>query len=413
MRLMTHVRRSSDGGFEVRLVVPADCRDKIGKTNLTRRLGRVSKSDANRLAAPVIGRFRALIDAARSGGPVELDCQSNGVAGFCPKLDEREQGATIQPSIKPPRSKAKLMDLYEGYARERQPSAATLKRWRPVVVGLIDHLGHDDASRITPDDIIDWKEALSGQGIAGRTIREVYLAAVKVVFAWSVENRKMSLNPAKDVTVRVPKAVRMRERGFSTVEARTILKASLGREFGRITDDHARGRRWIPWICAYSGARVGEVAQLRGCDFSKVDGVWALRITPEAGSTKSGAARWVPIHEHLIEQGLLGMVRTVGPGPLFYNPMRARGGSDGNPHSKKVGERLAKWVRELGVNDPHVQPNHAWRHLYKTIARRAGMEPEARDVIQGHAPRSVGEAYGDWPVDVLAKAMAMFPRFDI
>ncbi|WP_313809308.1 hypothetical protein [Sphingobium sp.] len=305
------------------------------------------------------------------------------------------------------------MDLYDGYTRERQPSAATLKRWRPVVAGLIAHLGHDDANRITTDDIIGWKEALAGQGVAGRTIREVYLAAAKVVFAWSVENRKISMNPAKDVTVRVPKAIRVRERGFSTVEARTILKASLGRDFGRITDDHARGRRWIPWICAYSGARVGEIAQLRGCDFSMVDGVWALRITPEAGSTKSGSARWVPIHEHLIEQGLLDVVRKAGAGPLFYNPIRARGGSDGNPHSKKVGERLAKWVRELGVNDPHVQPNHAWRHLYKTIARRAGMEPEARDVIQGHAPRSVGEAYGDWPVDVLAKAMAMFPRFEI
>ena len=333
MRLMTHVRRSSDGGFEVRLVVPADCREKIGKANLTRRLGRVSKSDANRLAAPVIGQFRALIDAARSGTPVELDCQPKGAPGFHALSDGGGRGGEMPASTKAPQPRPKLMDLYEGYARERQPSAATLNRWRPVVLGLIDHLGHDDANRIMPDDIIHWKEALAGQGIAGRTIREVYLAAVKVVFAWSVENRKISLNPAKDVTVRVPKKIRVRARGFSTVEARTILKASLGREFGRITDDHARGRRWIPWICAYSGARVGEVAQLRGCDFSKVEGVWTLRITPEAGSTKSGAARWVPIHEHLIEQGLLEMVGKVGNGPLFYNPMRARGGSDGKTSS--------------------------------------------------------------------------------
>jgi len=60
------------------------------------------------------------------------------------------------------------MDLYDGYTRERQPSAATLKRWRPVVAGLIAHLGHDDANRITTDDIIGWKDALAGQGVAGR-----------------------------------------------------------------------------------------------------------------------------------------------------------------------------------------------------------------------------------------------------
>ncbi|AMK16874.1 MULTISPECIES: hypothetical protein [Sphingobium] len=100
--------------FEVRLVVPADRREKIGKSDLTRRLGRISKSDANRLAAPVIGRFRGLIDAARSGLPVGLDCQSNAASGFHRMSDGGEQGAAMRASIKPPRPKAMFMDLYEG-----------------------------------------------------------------------------------------------------------------------------------------------------------------------------------------------------------------------------------------------------------------------------------------------------------
>ncbi|HUD90817.1 hypothetical protein [Sphingobium sp.] len=348
-----------------------------------------------------------MIEAVRSGDPVP-DYQL-ALSTLVPT--SRGVEAVTHRVVGQSRPSVKLMDLYDGYARERQPSPATMKRWRPVIASLISHLGHDDANLITADDIIGWKEALARDGIAGRTIREVYLAAIKVVLGWSVENRKIAVNPATDVTVRVPKTVRLRERGFSVIEARTILKASLERGFSRISEEHARARRWIPWICAYSGARVGEIGQLRGCDFSKVDGVWALRITPEAGSTKSGTARWVPIHDHLLEQGILEMVTRVGIGPLFFDPSRARGGSDGNPHAKKVGERLAKWVRELGVNDPHVQPNHSWRHLFKTIARRAGIDPAARDAIQGHAPRTVGEEYGDWPVDVLAKAISAFPRF--
>ena len=266
MRLMTHVRRSSDGGFEVRIVVPADCRLRVGQANLTCRLGRVSKSDANRLAAPVIGKFRAAIEAARSGDRV-LDCQL-AVSSLAP--EGRTVEAVAPKFVGQSRPMAKLMDLYDGYARERQPSPATMKRWRPVILSLIGHLGHDDANLIAADDIIGWKEALARDGIAGRTIREVYLAAIKVVLAWSVENRKIDVNPAKDVKVRVPKAVRVRERGFSAIEVRTILKASLARDFGRISEEHARARRWIPWICAYSGARVGEISQLRGCDFSKV-----------------------------------------------------------------------------------------------------------------------------------------------
>jgi integrase len=74
---------------------------------------------------------------------------------------------------------------------------------------------------------------------------------------------------------------------------------------------------------------------------------------------------------------------------------------------------LAAWVRDLGVDDPNVQPNHGWRHLFKTLARRVGLAPEIRDAIQGHAPRSVAEAYGDWPIETLAQAIERFPRFDL
>ncbi|MBZ9649418.1 site-specific integrase [Sphingobium sp. 3R8] len=395
MRLMTHVRRSSDGGFEVRIVVPVGLRSTIGKTNLTRRLGRLSKSDANRLAAPVIQQFHDLIERAKVG---PLDDPSPVPVAV----------ATLpQPSRPYPRqaSSPKLMAIFDGYLRERQPSPATIKRWRPVITHLVDHLGHDEPRSISADDIIGWKEALARQGASGRTIREVYLAAAKVVFAWGVENRKLDANPAAGVSVRVPKRHRPRGPSFTSAEARTILSASLSRDQGKISREHALARRWIPWMCAYSGARVGEIAQMRGRDIIEVEGIWAMRITPEAGSTKSGQARIVPLHPHLVEQGLLRVAEQAGDGPIFYDPARGRGGSAGNAHYRKVGERLAAWVRDLGINDPHVQPNHGWRHLYKTLARRAGMEPEVRDAIQGHAPRSIGETYGEWPIDVLARAV--------
>lgn len=71
------------------------------------------------------------------------------------------------------------------------------------MVSLIGHLGHDDASCVTGEGIIEWKEALDRQGVGGRTIREVYLAAAKVVFGWAVENRKLVANPAIGVTLTI------------------------------------------------------------------------------------------------------------------------------------------------------------------------------------------------------------------
>lgn len=315
--------------------------------------------------------------------------------------------------VRSPPPSLSLLDLFEGYARERQPSPATIKRWRPVIIHLAEHLGHKEPCRTTTDDILGWKGALARQGVSGRTIKEVYLGAAKVVFGWAVQNRQVEANPASGVTVRVPKRHRLRGPSFTSTEARTILLASLTRDHGRLSREHALARRWIPWLSAYSGARVGEIAQMRGCDIIQIDGIWAMRITPEAGSTKSGQARLVPLHAHLIEQGLLKIAQDAGFRPMFYNPKRGRGGSSANPHHKKVGERLARWVRDLGVDDPHVQPTHGWRHLFKTLARRAGIDPELRDALQGHAPRSVAEGYGEWPIDVLARAINQLPRFEV
>ena len=71
-------------------------------------------------------------------------------------------------------------------------------------------------------------------------------------------------------------------------------------------------------------------------------GYHVIRITPEAGSVKTGEARLVPLHPHLIEQGFLATVAKVGNGALFYDPLRARTRNAVNPQYKKAGEHIAK-----------------------------------------------------------------------
>ena len=76
----------------------------------------------------------------------------------------------------------------------------------------------------------------------------------------------------------------------------------------------------MPWLCAYSGARAGEITQLRVQDIERQDGFVAMKIKPEAGAVKGSMPRVVPIHEHVIEQGFLDYVSARGSGPLFYDP---------------------------------------------------------------------------------------------
>jgi hypothetical protein len=85
-----------------------------------------------------------------------------------------------------------------------------------------------------------------------------------------------------------------------------------------------------------------------------------------------------------------------------------------NRHVKKVGERLAKWVREtVGITDHGIKPNHAWRHLFSTLAEEAGISERTYNAIQGHAPANVARKYGSTTVKTKVEAMALFPRFDL
>lgn len=310
-----------------------------------------------------------------------------------------------------------ILQLFDAYVAEAELKPATQKAWRQCLSNLIAHLKHDDASRVTAENLIDWKEALAKEGgdspVRGaRTIRDKYLASAKALFRWAAANRKIEQNPTLGIGIRVKNRPQLRERGLSDKEAAIILSAALAYDDQAGLSLQAFARRWVPWLCAYTGARVGEITQLRAEDVLSRDGIAFIRITPEAGAQKENRAREVPLHSHLIRQGFVEAVRGK-TGPLFFDPKNYRGGNLGNPQSRKVSERLARWVRRIGVDDPLVQPNHGWRHRFKTQARLVGMDPEARDTIQDHSRGTEGSKYGDTPLPALLRAIESHPVYAV
>ncbi|GJE27509.1 site-specific integrase [Methylobacterium organophilum] len=330
------------------------------------------------------------------------DFSPDPMAGRFPKAPAEKPAAVVLP----------LDEWFAKYADESKLAASTRKRWRPALETLAASVGHDDLARVTPDDISDWVDALRSEGRGNKTIRDVYVASAKALFGWLKGKRKVASNPCADVRVKVVEGAVLRDRDFTEAEATTILAAALGPHGGRLSREHAAARRWVPWLCAYSGARVGEITQLRREDIRHEKGVLVFRITPEAGTVKTKRFRNVPIHPHLVEMGFLDYVGTR-TGALFYDPARGRGGSVANPPSKKVGERLAAWVRKLGIDDVGVDPNHGWRHSFKTRGRTGGMRDSVLDAIQGHAPQTEGRKYGGFTVEAMAREMELFPRYDL
>lgn len=235
------------------------------------------------------------------------------------------------------------------------------------------------------------------------------------MFQWALEQKHISRNPFTGIKVTVPKRKQLRDtRAFLADEASIILTASAAISDTRRA--HEACKRWVPWLCAYTGARSGEITQLRVADVIERDGVRAIRITPEAGTVKSGKARVVPLHEHLLAQGFLKFVREHGRGPLFYNPAKSTDPptdptKQKKPRPAQARQRLSTWVRELGVSDRELSPNHAWKHSFKRIAERVGITPRMSDHITGNAQKSVGASYGEPTLDDMAAALKKFPRY--
>ncbi|MEQ1942390.1 DUF6538 domain-containing protein [Mesorhizobium sp. VNQ89] len=310
-----------------------------------------------------------------------------------------------------------ILDLFELWERDHLAdgkAARTPRDHRQKLDDLITFLGHDDAKRVSAKNVSDWTEHLRHErGLAAKTVADKYLSAVRAVFGSGVAKFRIDSNPAAPVSIRVPKRRVERPKGFTDEEADRILKASLGAldASGDTSQENRLAYRWLPWICAYTGSRAGEIAQLRKEDFVTEYGVSCIRITPEAGTVKTGQYRIVPLHPHLISAGLHKLVKGAADGPLFYKPS-GRVRKEGNSQASSVVGKVSKWVREVAkVTDKRVQPNHGWRHRFKTVARDVGMDIHYANVIQGHADGSASTEYGETTVKAMHREIRKLPRY--
>src|SRR5207302_10507631 len=128
----------------------------------------------------------------------------------------------------------------------------------------------------------------------------------------AVTNKVDSSNATEKAAVDIRDKQGERKQSFTNEEAKTILRAALS--------ENDPFKRWVPWIGAYTGARLSEICQLRREDVLQTDGIWCVKFLAEAGQLKNrNSERAVPLHPALVKSGLLEFVAASKPGPLFCN----------------------------------------------------------------------------------------------
>ena len=316
-----------------------------------------------------------------------------------------------------PKSGDTPMDLFRGWVAEAKPANQTVNRWRCVLEHLQQHFAERSAGSITAEEAQAWADGLLADGTRSHdTVIDVWRSAARRVFGWGQKKKKIDSNPFAQVEITRPKKKRTRPQHFRDDEVALILRSARAIQPKSPID---AAKRWVCWLCAYTGARPGEITQLRGIDVKMIESHWSIEITPEAGTVKNKEARTVPLHEHLIAEGFLAFVKSSGHGPLFYTPANAGKATRDDPTNpvrsrpEITRTRIGEWARKIGATDKGVRPSHAWRHTFKVRADRADISEKTSDFITGHKAATVGRRYGAPTVADMAQALKKFPRYDI
>jgi integrase len=314
-----------------------------------------------------------------------------------------------------------IWDLFEAYVASRKLVGSQRdngNRQRPVIKSLIKFIGHKDARCLSKRDIIAWRDFLLTTK-KPKTVSDIYLSAIRSMLNWAVQDEKLPTNAAADVKQSKPKTTHARELGYTDAEALAVLIASrsyapAAGSNGKVRERAATiaAKRWIPILCAFTGARVSEMTQLRKEDVRQEGAIHVMRITPDAGTVKSGGYRDVPMHDQLVGLGFLDFVMASSGGSLFSRSLSSDIRSQ-RSSAKRVGGQVCDWLQSLNLVPDELWPNHAFRHRFKTVGRDCEIQDTVLDAICGHSGKTAGDRYGSVTLAARQKAISKFPWYNL
>jgi integrase len=333
------------------------------------------------------------------------DWQSALGPNHVPPLDDaraRLPTVPVTPSLNSPmRTPAiPLSGLFDAWKAVASVKPRTATETEYAIKLLRAFVGHDDAARITRDDMLRWRDAMNKAGSTNSTWNN-RLSMMRQVFVRAVADGKLKANPTDGL--RLPKGRANSWLPYSDEDAYRILRAAR--------KETTPALRWGHWLMAFSGLRVAEALQLTGSDIRREGDIHYLVVNEDdaSKSVKNAQRRSVPLHPALVAEGFLDYAATISPdGAVFPEKQLDKFGQRGG----RGWNLLGVWARQTaGITDPRKAPNHSWRHRFEDELRAVEVPEDVRDALMGHARKTVGRVYGvrGEALTRLARAIALVP----
>jgi len=318
--------------------------------------------------------------------------------------------AAFDPAAPPPAAASVATldtDIVDGWAAERKPSQKAVDSCRSETRKFLVHTGPKAVGDITRQDVLSYKAAMIADGQSPANIK-TRLSRLNTVLGWAAENGHLAANPAKGITIKVPKKSKDKRQPFDANDLNAIFAGPVHADGDRPLRGRGDASYWLPLLALFSGARLEEMAQLRPHDvvqhtYTDGDGQtrqsWFIKIVEVDGedgtSVKTaGSERLVPVHPVLEELGFIAFVKAqqqAGHARLFHLLKPGAYGKLGN----KWGEWWSGYMRGvIGITDKR-KVFHSFRHTFKDMARHCGLPEGVARQIMGHSGEDVADDYGN------------------
>jgi len=372
------------GSIRVRVSVPEECRPTIGKSELVKGLETTNPKVATDRGAEVLAVFKRMVANAR---PLRTSFAAPWVARnmawisghrtFAAQADAPMIDVTpVVPNGYP------FAQMIDDCAADRSGwPADRIKVIKSTFAKLAEHLGHDDAKRVTLVQLSAFKTKMlkdyAARGGTRNTVKQL-LSPLKVAFKWAAANGKIDANPAADLTVDNVKVGTRPD--FSAAETVTILTAARGIDVEQ---------RWFTWMMAATGASNREIYSCERADFS-LQGetiVWDLR-----GTKTDCRERTIPLPSFLAREGFWQFIQSR-PGKLFT--------------VARVDEQVNNWIKSLKI----AKTVYSFRHRLATQLRnpKLAIGDDLQRYYLGHSGGDVHATYGETLVDYLIEIIERVP----
>ncbi|MCI0752754.1 site-specific integrase [Teichococcus vastitatis] len=287
-----------------------------------------------------------------------------------------QQDTTVTKASKQARPGADLGSLQALQAlwiRTRDPAAKTQTESRTALTRFERVNGPIPFRDVTPEHLRRFKADILGDAKIASATKKKQWSMLSILFGIARDDGLLAANPFDSVKLGKLK---------DDAEAREVLtKEDLAKLFATLEGEEW----WLVRLGLYTGARLGELCQLRKGDLTAEGGITYLHITddPEAGKTVKtrNSVRRVPVHQQLMKDGFADWA-TSRPGDQLFSFTSA-----------VASKRLLRRFKAAGLSDGKVV--HSLRHTFIGAARRV-MEEDYRERLTGHKSQRVSRTYGDY-----------------